>query len=472
MVGRVSVAKSVVGCAGLLTAFAATTFACSDDESAPPAGTPDGGGIDVSPGPTGDGGNPDPNTDASDSSTEGGPSGFSPKSTCEAPKVAFTGAFSLGNFSLAGGPGSPIIAGYGTLAQQGTGFYACEARTYAAGAWSAPDPTFATDCDHDRLRVASGGGHAVAFSKDRLTTASKRRRTTGAAFADIGAAGAGDQNREVTIGSAGHVVDTGMSASGLSTVLYDATGANEVVLPTNTAASATVQAIANVVDAQGNGFVVWLTSSPPTIHARAFRSGAWAGDAVTLATGVTGVGQTTAMSAALLPNGDVEVVWFNAAEAANPPAARGSSVHYDTGSGISAWAATIDEIDPDTVFASRGKVLADGDGNLTVLWVGSSDLHARRRIAGTWGASGSLGSAKYLSAIIDPQGHVTAVTFDDAQALYHYRVEKGAAAWQPRVKVNAAVGASETAGVVIDPAGDLLIAWRDSGKNIYSSICR
>ena len=472
MVGRGSVAKSVIGCAGLLSFVAATTFACGDDESAPATGAPDSGGIDVSPGPTGDGGNPNPTADASDASTEGGPSGFSPKSTCDTPKIAFTGAFSLDNFSLAGAPGSPIIAGYGTLAQQGTGFYSCEARTYAGGAWSAPDPTFATDCDHERLRVASGGGHAVALSKDRLTSAQKRRRTTGAAFADFGAAAAGDQNREVAIGSAGHVVDTGMSASGLVTVLYDAMGANEVVLPTNTAPSSAVQAIANVVDAQGNGFVLWLTSSPPTLHARAFRSGAWAGDAVTLATGVTGVGATNAMSATLLPNGDAEVVWFNLAESANPPAARGASVHYDTGSGTSAWAATIDEIDADTVNATSGKVLADADGNLTVLWVGSNELHARRRVGGTWGMSGSLGSANYLTAMIDPQGHVTAVTFDTGGALYHYRAEKGAAAWQSRVKVNGTVNASESAGVVLDSAGDLLIAWRDNGQNIYSSICR
>ena len=191
---------------------------------------------------------------------------------------------------------------------------------------------------------------------------------------------------------------------------------------------------------------------------------------MTQATGV-GAAQTQTMSAALLPNGDAYVAWFNIATS-NPAAARGAFVHHDVGGGTSSWSTPIDEIDPDTVNATMGKVLADGDGNLTVLWVGSGDLHARRRVAGTWGMAGSLGSATYLSAIIDPQGHTTAITFDGTGALYHYRVEKGAAAWQQRVKVNGTFGATDSAGVVLDSSGDLLVAWRDNSKTIYSSICR
>lgn len=458
-------------CVGVLAAFAAITFACGDDETAGPPSTPGAeAGIDgSSSGGPGDGGNPTPDG-SSDGSPEGGPTGFSPKSNCETPKLAVGPTLGIDKVSLAAAPSSPIILGYGSLAQQGTGFYRCEARTYAAGTWSAPDPTFASDCDHVLLRVASGGGHAVAFSRDRLSTTTKRRRTTGSGFADMGAAASGDQKREVAIGSAGHVVDTSMGSTGLVTVLYNASGGNEVILPANTATGFNVQTIANVVDAMGNGFVVWLTSSDALLHARAFRNGAWAGDAVTQPTGV-GAAQTLTMSAALLPNGDAYVAWFNIATA-NPAAVRGAFVHHDTGGGTSSWSTPIDEIDPDAVNSSMAKVLADGDGNLTVLWVGSGDLHARRRVAGTWGMVDSLGSATYLGGVIDPQGHVTAISFNGSQELHHYRIAKGAAAWQPRVKVNGSVGASESAGVVVDPNGDLLIAWRDNGPNIYSSICR
>jgi hypothetical protein len=467
-----SVSKNACGVAAVLAVFGAATFACGDDETAAPPTTPSvDGGIDGPSGPPGgDGGNP--TTDgSSDGSADGGPTAFSPKSNCETPKIAVTAPLSIDKLSIAAAPSSPIVLGYGSLAQAGTGFYKCEARTYAAGTWSAPDTTFDQDCDQVLFRVASGGGHALAFSRERLSTVSKRRRTTGGAFADIGAAASGGESREVAIGSAGHVVDTSMGSSGLVTVLYDAMGGNEVPLPANSASSFTVQGVANVVDSKGDGFVVWLTSTPPTVHARAFRSGAWAGNAVPLATGATVAGQTLAMSAALLPNGDAQVVWFNAATA-NPAAVRGAFVHYDAGSGMSAWNATIDEIDPAAVASSKGKVLADGDGNLTVLWVGNNELHARRRVAGTWGNVESLGSASYLSAMIDPQGHVTAVTFDSQQALYHYRAEKGAAAWQPRVKVNGSIGASDSAGVVLLPSGDLFVVWRDTGTNIYSSICR
>lgn len=391
--------------------------------------------------------------------------GFSPMATCDA---ATTLIDNSGNdFSsrvyLASAPGSPttLLYAQGVSGMSGQG---CRARTVSQGTWSADTPLSAACAPNAWTHVASGGGVGlVAWSDSPAGTSGRRKRTTGAAFTDVGTAldDVDPENTRVLVGPGGHGLQIWHSNTGIGTALISPDGTTFTVLPEN-AFAGYVPAMGAVLDASGDGFALWLDGNANLLYARAFRSRAWAGQAVSLAAGGTLGG---ALDVALLPGGDAYVGWNNSSGALN---VRGATLHYDSALNQIRWG-TPDELATGLDF--RVRVLAAANGDLTVLWVandgnGNFTLHARRRLSGAFTAAVSLGAhfATYVPAVIDSNGHVTVAVNPGDGTIQHRRVERGSSTWQAAVRVDrpsgtGTAGAYDLAVAVDSLSGHLLFAW-------------
>lgn len=451
--------------------------ACEDGSSGASGGT---AGFDASF----DAPNPDaPNPDApsslpdgapgSDAAPDGGAQVFSPKSACDAPLpiVTYAGTDFATRPVLAAAPGSPIVAAWvrsSTAAAIANG----EAKVFAGGAWGSL-ATLTTMIRSATLMAASGGGSAIVGYHQNDDT-SMRKRTTGAAFTDVGTptpANVVTTETTLRMGPGGHGVQVWRATGVVGAARIDATGVF-TPLPDNVALGPPALTSA-VIDAAGNGFAVWHDDSTSSVVGRAFQGAAWKGSAAVLAIGGTGGG----LDAALLPNGDAYVVW---SRADGSPGVHGATLHLDAGSSTSSWS-SIDDLMTGSG-SSPHRILASADGELTALW-GQSDgsgiakLTARRRpTGGAWASAVTLGKTSELfGAVVDVGGHVTAVASDTAGAAFHYRIAKGATTWSSPVRVDAKSGAGSVGGsaaLAIDPAtGDPMVAWA-SVNDIVFTVCR
>ena len=459
---------------GLL--FGLTTSACEDDAA---SGSPGPSGVDASfEASSADATRPQ-GEDAS-SSADAAPDGdaatpaFSPKSACDAPAPIATYAGSeLGTRPvLASAPGSPIVAVWEHLL--GGSPNLVEAKVYAAGAWGAV-ATLSTALKLGGTTLAAAGGGSAIVAVHENDDVGIRKRTTSGAFVDVGASHVellNQYEKALRMGPGGHAVEVWRGDGTVGAALIDPAGANVTLLPEDVSPGALAR-VSAVIDAAGDGFVLWHDASTNEVVGRAFRAGAWKGAAAKLAVGGTASG----LDAAVLPNGDAYVVW---SRIDGSPGVHGATIHLDVATSTSSWSAV------DDLLAGAGsaahRVLAAADGELTALWgqndgSGSAKLTARRKIAGgAWSAPVTLGKTTELyGAAIDASGHVTAAAWDGSGSAFHYRIAKGAATWSPAVRVDAKSGAGAVGGNValaIDPAnGDPIVAWA-SGKDILFTVCR
>ncbi|HSO39899.1 MAG TPA: hypothetical protein VLT33_45540, partial [Labilithrix sp.] len=224
----------------------------------------------------------------SDAAPDGNAQAFSPKSACDAPLpiVTYTGGDFATRPVLAAAPGSPIVAAWvrsSTVAAIANG----EAKVFAGGAWGSL-ATLTTMIRSATLMAAAGGGSAiVGYHQDDDT--SMRKRTTGAAFTDVGTpTPANTVTTETTLrmGPGGHGVQVWRATGVVGAARIDATGVF-TPLPDNVALGPPALTSA-VIDAAGNGFAVWHDDSTSSVVGRAFQGAAWKGSAAVLAIGGTG----------------------------------------------------------------------------------------------------------------------------------------------------------------------------------------
>lgn len=259
---------------------------------------------------------------------------------------------------------------------------------FAGGAWGAL-ATLSTISVPGTKIVAAGGGSAIVALHLNDDTGI-RKRTTGTTFTDVGTAHGellGQYEKTLRVGSGGHAIEVWRASdTTMGTALIDPTGTTVTPLPDNPV-SGQISRTSAVIDAAGDGFAFWHDASTNDLVGRAFRAGAWKGDAAKLAVG----GAAFGLDAALLPNGDAYVIW---SRSDGSPGVHGATIHLETGTSTSTWSAV--DVLTGTGSAPH-RILAAVDGELTALWgqndgSGTAKLTARRKPAGgAWGAPATLG---------------------------------------------------------------------------------
>ncbi len=138
--------------------------------------------------------------------------------------------------------------------------------------------------------------------------------------------------------------------------------------------------------------------------------------------------------------------------------------------GAAAWSAP-EEVSIPGGSASWSEVGIDAAGNATAVWTRSDGLHllaqaGDRPLGGSWGApidlSGAVGNAESVTLAVDPAGDVIAAwkqRFAGSEAIeVNYKPAGGG--WEGPATLEFGAAVVETPAVAIDPAGDAVVIWR------------
>lgn len=462
-----------------LVPFVALAGACEDSSSSGPGTASfEAGAFDALSSTDG----PGPSADAADGAlpdgggadADAGAQPYSPKATCDAPKVVvdYAGNDFASRPVFASAPGAPVVAFFNRVVVS-TSDVDCELRVLSGATWGGAVTLQATTCAATYPFQVAGGGSAVIAAWSNNDVSNQLRRVTATTSANLGSATsiARDDLDVIKMGSGGHGVHVWRSPTGVATMLIGNTG-TLVTLPED-ALGGGINAMSAAVDANGDGFAFWVLGT--AIVARPFKGGAWASPSATLASAETASGK---LDAVILPGGDAYVVSsFNSGTGS----IRGTKVHLDVGTSTTSFGA-VDDLEVGK-FAGAVRLLASDDGELTAFWAendgsGNFTLTARRRSGAAWGAATPLGKHQWDSttAAIDPSGHVTVGRAPGDGTVYHHRIGKGATAWSPGVRVDAPSGAGKASApdvaLAIEPAtGNPVLGWLVA-NDLEFTVCR
>jgi hypothetical protein len=138
--------------------------------------------------------------------------------------------------------------------------------------------------------------------------------------------------------------------------------------------------------------------------------------------------------------------------------------------GAAPWSAP-EEVSVPGGSASWSKVGIDAAGNATAVWTRSDGIHllaqaAERPVGGSWGAptdvSAPIGNAESVTLAVDPAGDVIVAWKErmaGAEAIeVNYKPAGGS--WEGPVAVEFGSAVAETPAVAIDAVGDAVVIWR------------